>query len=101
MTETVFLVTVMPPVRRTRWEKIVKTLSMLYETDYVTKRDLMCIVQTNYNKIKILFAHMEKMGLIEIVPQRTAKASYRITKKGTETFRHILEVYRNLGMEIK
>ena len=91
----------MRAVRRTRFEKIIKILSMLYEKDYVTKRDLMMIVQTNYNKVKKLFAHMEKMGLIEIVPEITTKTSYRITKKGTDAFRHMLEVYRNIGLEIK
>jgi len=91
----------MRAVRRTRFEKIIKILSMLYEKDYVTKNDLMLIVQTNYHRGKKMIAHMEKMGLIEIVPERTTKTSYRITKKGTDTFRHMLEVYRNIGMEIK
>ena len=74
---------------------------MLYEKDSVTKRDLRIIVQTNYSKGKKLIAHMEKMGVIKIVSEITTKKSYRITKKGTETFRKILDVYRDTGMEIK
>ena len=73
---------------------------MLYGKDYETKKNIKLILRTNNNNLKIMLLYMEKQGLIEIVPERRTRLSYRIMKKGTETFRKTLEVYSNIGMEI-
>ena len=90
----------MRSIQRTRFEKIIKILSMIYGKDYETKKNITLIIGTNYRNLMLLFVYMEKQGLIEIVPEITTRISYRLTKKGTETFRKTLEVYRNIGMEI-
>ena len=67
----------------------------------MTKASIRVDVPTSRNSLNIMFRDLEKLGLIEIVPERKTKKSYRLTKKGMHTYRLVLEFYSNIGIEIK